>query len=88
MLIPRIYYVLGHPRLLLVLLYDSRNVGWIRIIVYVVEVTLTEHSFCSNNQSHKSPIEQLLPSSSLVLIGNYNCFLARTIVSAKLLPKP
>jgi hypothetical protein len=40
MLIPRIYYVLGHPRLLLVLLYDSRSIGWIRVIVYVVEVSV------------------------------------------------
>lgn len=44
MLIPRIYYVLGYSRLLPVLLYDSRSVGWVRFVIYVVEVIMMQKS--------------------------------------------
>lgn len=36
----RIHYVLGHSRLLLVLLHDPRSIGWNRFVVCVEEVSV------------------------------------------------
>jgi len=38
------HYVLGYPRLLLVLLYDSRCAGWTRLVICMVEVSMMQKS--------------------------------------------